>query len=335
MSRFTDGAGSLILARVLSGELVQKRVVESVSALFESRLAPLFDSLLERSTNLSTSFRVYESNSVTRARAQNGRIEEVEASNARRLEEVEKVLATETATMKRDSSEATNRIEERVEALLQQHTKQLSDDAARRAQTEDLHPANSLDDTQREAEQTQKGLPGTIQRVSSQGKVPSRASQPDEMCHREPDELSPPVHEAVTAQADHSCPQMPKKNASVQTGAQLLTERSSVELSTPPSKNASIANLSSSPASPPRRRRISFRAVSDGSVTAPVASQALPSIASAEVKRGSRRRPGKRIIEQDLAQNPETCEAEITGAGEGTNNPHGRDVDDDEPDTIE
>lgn len=319
---------------MLSGELVQKRVVESVSALFESRLAPLFDSLLERSTTLSTSFRVYESNLVTRARAQNGRIEEVEASNARRLEEVEQVLATETAKMKRDSSEATNRIEERVEALLQHHTKQLSDDAARRAQTENLHPTNALDDTQREAEHTQKGLPDTVQRVSSKGEVPSPASQPDEMCHRELGELSPPVHEAVSAQADHTCPQLPKKDASVQTEAQLLTERSSVELSTPPSKDASIAHLSSSPASPPRRRRISFRAVSDSSVTAPVASQALPSIASAEVKRGSRRRPGKRIIEQDLAQNPEACE-EITGAGEGTSNPHGRDVEDDEPDTIE
>ncbi|GAA6020568.1 hypothetical protein JCM11491_000799 [Sporobolomyces phaffii] len=95
----------------LSGELLEARVLETVSTLFDSKLAPLFQSVLESSTTLSTAVRVSEQNGVARARAQNARIEEVEASNQRGLERVEERLASETAAMKRSTADTVKKLE--------------------------------------------------------------------------------------------------------------------------------------------------------------------------------------------------------------------------------
>ncbi|GAA5873780.1 hypothetical protein JCM16303_002586 [Sporobolomyces ruberrimus] len=118
------------------GELLEKRVLDAVSALFESRLAPLFASLLLSSNSVSASFKEYDSNATARARAQNARIEAIEASTRRRLEEVEAQLTSDRNDLKRGCSTMENELEERVRKRLDEQTKQILDDIASRVQAQ-------------------------------------------------------------------------------------------------------------------------------------------------------------------------------------------------------
>jgi hypothetical protein len=116
--------------------LLEKRVLEGVSSLFDSKFAPLFDSLLESSATLSSTFKVYEGNQVTRARAQNVRIEEVESSNKRSLEEVERQLASTRTEIKQNNKDLSSQIEVRVEEIVSQKLEQISGEIIKRAQDE-------------------------------------------------------------------------------------------------------------------------------------------------------------------------------------------------------
>ncbi|GAA5933249.1 uncharacterized protein JCM15063_001266 [Sporobolomyces koalae] len=71
------------------GDVLEKRVTGSVAAIVESQLVPLFEKLCASSYSLSASLKTAEANAIARARGQNARIEQVEISVQRKLEEFE------------------------------------------------------------------------------------------------------------------------------------------------------------------------------------------------------------------------------------------------------
>lgn len=150
---------------IVTGETLENRIIEAVSSLFESKLAPLFESLLDSSTSLSTSFKVYDSNSITRARAQNERIEEVERLNKRKLEEVEQQLATERTNIRRDSSECMTRMEEKFRSMLKEEADQLSKGLIDQAQLELAKKLRGYEEKQAHVEKRLESLVTSVESV--------------------------------------------------------------------------------------------------------------------------------------------------------------------------
>ncbi|GAA5895431.1 uncharacterized protein JCM6883_001506 [Sporobolomyces salmoneus] len=304
------------------GELLEKRVLNAVSTLFDLKFAPLFDSLLERSTALSTSFEVYESNTVTRARAQNGRIEEVEASNRRRLEEVEKQLASERANIKRDHSDLMKRVEERVEKVVRERKDEVLEEILGEARTEMAKGSKEILEKHLELEQNVNSLASAFQSGSPRVQNSHLASN------------TIPVHSQVAT--PEKAPSAERPSIESEPGSAQSTKGKEVStgsepLSTP-TKATSEVPLDSSPQSPPPRRnrsRIRTKSVTSSQVADsrqlgassdhdidpsaqgvdPADPEAYGGVTSGQDRRieneGKMRsgtRAGKRFIEQDLSQ---------------------------------
>ena len=98
-------------------ELLEKRILDAVSSLIDSKLAPLFESVVQASSTLSATLKSNETAATARARAQNARIEEVEASAKRRMEEVERQIGAERIKSRREVTQRMQKLEQRLESV--------------------------------------------------------------------------------------------------------------------------------------------------------------------------------------------------------------------------
>ncbi|GAA5956971.1 hypothetical protein JCM3765_006656 [Sporobolomyces pararoseus] len=338
------------------GETLEKRVIDAVSSLLESKLTPLFDSLLKSSNSLSSSFKVYDSSSISRARAQNERIEEVERSNKRKLEEVERQLASERTNIRRDSFDFMTRMEEKLRLMLKEEANQLSKAMLDQAHLELAKKLGGYTEMQASVERKVESLATSIEPVL-QLKRPSN----DRACTASFERLQ--LGDTTTRPFEGPAARVP----SVQPAPAMEKMIVSNEVSTPPpAKSSPELPLVASPPSPTRRRshrvsqskslersqnvnsqqasplgaskRPSPRTPAPPSRVEVSIGRAAPSSEAASTGggksgKGSRIR-GRRFIQQDLSQNQESGRVGTVGSA-AKEEVGGGDAEGEEPDTIE